>query len=236
MARMAPVMSPVTPLFGRSAFWMQALTRASTPRSVEPAQGSRAREEYAMPLSAAAVSYAFVFERATERLLRVEPDPPTGAAPPFFASIVSNPLAPYEKTFQFGFSTASSLDGLTLDIAELTSVAPDAWHAGFADSWSNAKGHVTLSGTGVAPRIASWHISAEPGPGDSFSFFWENRSEPEPIDPAQWPWTDVQNPQVLPAAHYGLNYSEPAYRVFALAPGRWSCFADGSPLPEPPSV
>lgn len=175
-----------------------------------------------------AVTYTFVFERATARLLRVEPEQPAGAAPPFFAAILEGP-APYEKTFQFGFSTAASLDGLTLDIAELASFAPDAWRLGFADSWDNAKGHVAFSGTG----IARWHISAEPGPGDSVSFFWENRSEPEAIDPAQWPWRDVQNRQVLPAAHYGLNYSEPASRMYALAPGRWSCLVDGAPVAEP---
>jgi hypothetical protein len=176
----------------------------------------------------ATVSYTFVFERATERLLRVEPELPTGAAPPFFASIVEG-AAPFEKTFQFGFSTASSLDGLTLDIADLTAFAQDAWHLGFGDSWANAKGYVTFSGT----EVTSWHISAEPGPEDSFSFFWENRSEPEAIDPTQRPWSDVQNREILPAGHYGLNYSEPASRMFALAPGRWSCLADGAPGAEP---
>ena len=61
-------------------------------------------------------------------------------------------------------------------------------------------------------------------------------SEPEAIDRTEWLWRNVQNPEILPAAHYGVNFSEPAYRMFALAPGRWSCFADGAPTPAPPSV
>lgn len=180
---------------------------------------------------AAVVSYTFVFERATERLLRVEPEPPTGAAPPFLASIVEG-ASPYERTFQLGFSTAADLHGLTLDIARLTDFA-DAWHLGFGDDWGNAKGHVTFSGTASGTEITSWHISAEPGPGNGVSFFWENRSEPATIDPTEWLWRNVRNPEILPAAHYGLNYSEPAYRMFALAPGRWSCLVDGAPPSEP---
>jgi hypothetical protein len=177
----------------------------------------------------AAVSYTFVFERATGRQLRVEPEPPAGAAPPFIASIVEG-QAPYEKTFQFGFSTAASLDGLRLDIANLASFAEDAWHLGFADSWRNAKGHVAFAGG----NIVGWHISASSDPAhDDVSFAWENRSEPEGIDRAEWPWREVRNPEALPAAHYGLDYSEPAYRLLALAPGRWSCLADGAPFPEP---
>ncbi len=182
-----------------------------------------------MRAGGATVSYSFVFERATERLLRVEPDPPGGAAPPFFASIVEGG-GPYEKTFQFGFSTAASLDGLTLDIARLPDFAGDAWHLGFADSWRDAQGYVAFSGG----SIAAWHISAASDPRfDDFAFSWEDRSEPEAIDPARWPWAEVQNRQVLPAAHYGLSYSEPAHRLFALAPGRWSRFADGAPSQEP---
>lgn len=162
-----------------------------------------------------AVEYTLVFERSNQALV-LEPSDWENAGSPFLGFMVDEPG--YQPLFQASFSHGSSLAGLTLDFSTLNV-------SGFFDYWSTPSGFITF---GDGYDIVSWDVADDATGVSDAAFAWHHRSDGAFEFRDSW-LADTLNPEVMDGifAHYGVQYTEPNFWHFMLAPGRWSCMADG---------
>ena len=161
---------------------------------------------------AAPVDYTFVFERQRSAV-HLDPAEFGGTMPPFTA--VRHDSPEYDPLFKVWLSHDGPLDGLTLDLADLEV-------EGFHDHWSTATGFLTFAGG----TVAAWDAyDGAMQAGESWGFSWHHHSDARV--PEAWFAASTLNPELIPAVHYGMSYTEPNSHMFHLLPGRWSCFIGG---------
>lgn len=165
--------------------------------------------------SAATVDYTFAL-RLSPDFMFLEPEHLDAAGPPYVAWTGS---FVYDVAFEFGFSYDGDLAGLTLDLANLSASVSDSWHN--ARDWGSPEGFVTLGADGPV----EWDFQdAE----ESWGHAYRHKSDGG-FEGRDWWVSNTVNPEAVAMSHYGSFYSEPDFWMFALAPGQWTCLADGLP-------
>ena len=106
---------------------------------------------------------------------------------------------------------------------------------GIIDPWSTAIGFLAFEGTDVV----AWDAYDGSGLAEAdWGYSWHHHSAP--VAPEPWYAEETLNPELIPAMHYGMSYTEPNYHMFHLLPGRWSCFVQGvscgDMVAEPPPM
>lgn len=165
------------------------------------------------PFGADAVTYQFAFERyAAETLALVPEGGVMAGSGPYVAQRLTGSAGYGPTDIIFGFDREGSLDGLAFDLSDM------------GDGWSlGARGTVLFAGNAVA----AWDII------DDSSDTTVQHHTSDPLDFSRF---EVLNSELLPVMHFGATRYEPSIYEFALAPGRWICWADGEPCDASPDA
>lgn len=167
-----------------------------------------------VPFGAEAVTYQFAFEQYAAENLFILPDGDT-----YVANVSPSPNTYSQTDIAFGF-TLDDLDDLTIDLTSIMTISPDAWAIGV-----NERSLVTFTGG----TLTGWDLETYEGDG-------RMRHSSDPLSDFGWAGDQVANPEMLPSVHYGASVFAPSTFRFAMAPGRWICWADGQPCDASPDA